>query len=610
MTQSVIKKSTIHRWLLNTNALFEGDEHIIDWRTLLPEDAGTNHQRQYILRSCKSFMRAMIAAPRVTRGRDVASGTVMNWFTLLRQLVRWMIARDIWLLSKLTTEHISVYLDHCSTRSDNKKRVTQSTYRSHRRLIQQMWELRTEYSAPLRFNPSTLFLITEPRTRETTPWKPLDEHIALPLIQDALKWVDTYGNYLVSRLSEIWSITKNSVGLSKISHTRRNAQLCSKLDDDDLFFEIRQKLGILDAIPIKALEAAARVTEGACITIILFLVGIRVRELTSLNAGCALESIDENGNPIYHLKGFAAKDDGKERTWAMTAPVKQAIKILEEMHTHSRSRWNDQALIMQPRNGVGLTDPIRRSRRIAPVLISKRLISFANAAFRGPLPDSIRLHPHAARKTFARYVVMRDRRALESLAHHFGHVHRSITDGAYIGSDLELERLISEESRIDLAKGLLDLLASSHVGGKAGVALQGVRENHLGKPGFRGKKGLTRLVDKLIADGVQLAPCDWGYCVYSQALSACKGTAKGPNDAHRSPGTCSTCSNFAVTERHREWWETRYRREEEFLRQSTLPAQTIDIVRLRLSETTNVLVGLNNVKRTSMNISIDQLDEK
>jgi hypothetical protein len=110
---------------------------------------------------------------------------------------------------------------------------------------------------------------------------------------------------------------------------------------------------------------------------------------------------------------------------------------------------------------------------------------------------------------------------------------------------------------------------------------------------FKGKRGTSTLVDKLINDGVQLAPCDWGYCVYSQALSSCLGDAKGPNESRRSPDVCSGCANFAVTEKHRGWWEARFTRDEKFLLQEELPEQTVVWVRERKTRTAKILAGLN-----------------
>jgi hypothetical protein len=130
--------------------------------------------------------------------------------------------------------------------------------------------------------------------------------------------------------------------------------------------------------------------------------------------------------------------------------------------------------------------------------ISKKMKVFANAKFRDDAPLTARLHPHAARKTFARFVVLRDKRALGALAHHYGHTHRLYTDTNYIGSDIELATMISEENRRDLAVGLTDILRSSNLSGKASGLLRAVVTNETQSRSLRGRKAIARLAERLI----------------------------------------------------------------------------------------------------------------
>jgi hypothetical protein len=149
---------------------------------------------------------------------------------------------------------------------------------------------------------------------------------------------------------------------------------------------------------------------------------------------------------------------------------------------------------------------------------------------------------------------------------------------------------------LDLARNLMDLLVAPHAAGKAADAIAKARSL---VPTFKGRKGLERFVDKLIDDGVQLAPCDWGYCVYSQALSACHGDSRGPNEARRSPDVCSTCANFAVTHQHRPWWEARLRQDDEFLERPGLTEQTVTWVKRRRANSAKIVAGLLPLVRDS-----------
>jgi integrase len=425
--------------------------------------------------------------------------------------------------------------------------------------------------------------------------------VSLPLIRDALEFLNDHGQYLISIYERMWGCGEE-VGTSKKKGILKKAKVAAEFEAEKGFAHLREKLHMPNSEPRHVINVATRMADGAAITIILFLVGVRVRELTSLDAGCVSEQTDTNANIEYVLDGVAGKSNGRRRSWAITSPVKDAIQYLESAHKSSRIFWGESALFVQAAHGRSLPGKRWSIKRIAPALISNRLRFFARAAFREPIPVSVRIHPHSARKTFAHFVVMRDKNSLESLAHHFGHIHRSITDASYIGTDIELEKLLNEESRKDLAQGLSDILRSKQIGGKGAKQFSELRHSVSNDERFRGKKALVQLVDRLIQSGIQLAPCDWGYCLYSQATSACHGTRSQPNELRRTAQTCSTCLNFAVTERHRKWWETRYDRDQSFLTNGlNLPEQTIRFVSDRNRETLKVLEDLNRQRTENSN---------
>lgn len=187
----------------------------------------------------------------------------------------------------------------------------------------------------------------------------------------------------------------------------------------------------------------------------------------------------------------------------------------------------------------------------------------------------------------------RDKRALGALVQHYGHLYAAVLDGAYVGSDIEIQEILDEESRSDLAEGLMDMLTSKRLGGKAGRALTDVRSKLRSNPQFMGKTSIEKVVKGMISQGMRLAPCDWGYCLYDQEMSACKGSPAGPNPVNRCPSTCSSCTNFVITEKYRPWWEERFKREERFLDRSDLPDQTRLLATERIEETSKILQTLN-----------------
>lgn len=588
MEKSVIEKKTRNRWYLRTNNLYEGESPAIEWSNVIPAGVGTKHQRAYLMVSFKSLISAMIEAPRDKKGDILAHGTVLNWVFMIQRMVRWMVVRDFWRFSSLTPVEVLAYIEDCALRDDG-KRVANFTLSRRIAILQEMWELRELYVGGLKVNPAFLPSKVQAGGPRKSSWRPLDEAIALSLIGDAIKWLNSHRSYLLSVLQRSWDLDR-VVGRKVDERKKRRSDFYREISSESGFKDICSDLLNNKKTPYRMLLHALKITEGACVVLILFLIGMRIRELTRLDAGCVETEIDSHGQEASRLLGVAAKQDGKARTWVSCTPVNEAISYLEQSNALSRNESQQAALFIN-RKQSNIPSPGFRNRRARPSVASSRMVAFARSTYRIGTPSIARLHPHVARKTFARFVVLRDKRALESLAYHFGHVHRSITDSSYVGSDIELESLLEEEGRRDLCQGLTDLLDAPLVGGKAGQALQ--KFKHANTPKFKGRKGTKALVEKLIKDGVQLAPCDWGYCVYSQALSACLGDTKGPNESQRSPDVCSSCSNFAVTERHRAWWEKRYERDDQFLLQADLPEQTVHWVEQRRTKTAKILAGLN-----------------
>lgn len=587
---SAIVRKTKNRWYLYANDLYEGETPAIEWGNVLGPDIGTKHQRAYLIKSFKELIDAMVQTPRITKGR-LAHGTVLNWVFLIQRMVRWMVARDIWRFSAITPFDLKDYIEWSKVNDIRGGDVSQFTFERKISILQEMWELRKSYTSGLQVNPALIAPTVKYRGARKSSWKALNEDAALKLIGDAINWVETYGAYLLTLGDRIWAenaIVGRSTDQRKKAKTKLYADLALEPEFQRLTADLfvgTKKIRTSDII-IRAMQA----TDGACAVLILFLIGIRIRELARLDTGCLRSERLSSGELVSRIYGVAAKRNGKPRSWVSCEAANKAVNYLEVFYSRARKASKLNALVVN-RNASALPSPFFKMRRSPPNILTKRMMEFVRSPHRGGSPPIGRMHPHRARKTFARFVVLRDKRALESLAFHFGHMYREITDVNYVGSDIELSQLIEEESRKDLATGLSDLLVSPHVAGKGGAALAAYKKSYSAK--LRGKLSLKKMVDDLIKKGVQLAPCDWGYCVYAQALSACNGDERGPNKERRSADVCSACSNFAVTERHRAWWEQRFEEDEVFLKQAGLPNQTVIWVERRLSNTAGVIRGLN-----------------
>lgn len=580
-------------WELATGPLYHHIPIKIKWLRAIPPNRGTKYQRERLIQSMKGLLEAVIEQG--GEGGPLSAASIDNHYKQIRRIVAWMTERDIWAFRDLKPSDL---VDIIVARGALRERpLSELTVRAIEDVFRRMWQLRERYMMPLRFDPALVEseIRLTVRTRSTEPWRPLDEEYALPLLKDALDWIRTHGQPIIEMVRSLWAERRSHVGLSRYARVRRVQAHYQSLLEDPGIHRIAQMLQADASMPDSAVAKIMTTTEGACVVALLFLVGMRASELLSLEADC-LTFVEQPGSDEHTLlKGIAAKRGGMNRTWAASDDVAEVVKFLIELYAEIRGATNQVALLLGKTSGAPIPLPGRRIIRLTAQSLRPRLLAFANSPHRGGGVD-LQFHAHMARKTFARFVVMRDKTALDSLAYHYGHVHSAITDGSYVGADIGLAKLIREEDRADLATALMDLLSSGAIGGKAGKNFNQFADYAAsGKTSFRGKRGLHATVEKLIEDGIRLAPCDWGYCVYSKAMSACGGDEAGPNRVQRAPDVCAGCQNFSVTDRHRPYWNERAKRDEEFLKRTGLPEQTREIVLGRVARSQEILSSLTSV---------------
>ncbi len=201
-----------------------------------------------------------------------------------------------------------------------------------------------------------------------------------------------------------------------------------------------------------------------------------------------------------------------------------------------------------------------------------------------------RLTSHQGRKTFARFVALRDRSALFALAQHLGHRDRTVTDLCYAGNDYRLNSEIDAAILEQSVAAWEHMLAAPGLGGRAGAEIIARR------PRFRGarlKQDIKSYAHMLVDAGLVLGVCDWGFCVYREEHSACLGNAAGPNSERREPSTCARCKNFSMSVQHRPYWVEQVKRSEALLNEPALPMQTLRIVRDRLNEARSLIRAID-----------------
>lgn len=591
-----IRKLSSKIWLILPYDSSEDGKVEINWDRLINGPLGTKHQKEYLRRSAKEFFEAKIRFLEQRYGR-LSPHTVAKERRQLWRLVSWMTSIGVWRFSQLTVCLIADYHSGASSgRGNDEAPLRRVTQRMKLSVFSDLWRLRQSYTSPLRFDPDSQSLLLRLSKTGTLSekWKPIPLETVKDLMSDALMWLET-GSPLVIKLANlIYSDVGSTVGLSR---KKALSKISSAYASQANTHEFRNLVDLLrgDAMrSVEVLRTARDLTFGACIFILLMVTGMRISELRSLRRNCLLDVVHDNGISYTYIEGVAAKKKGLNRRWIAPDIAKKCIGALREI-TGNMSSLESDHLFNSVLGNVGFPRAAHRYRRQSAATLARLMISFAKSNHRTSLTTlSTNLHPHRCRKTFAKFVVTRDKRGLGALTQHYGHLYSSVLDNSYVGADIEMAELLSTENVADLAAGLTDILTSQALGGKARLALKESRSK-VSQP-FQGKILLGKMVNELIEKGVKLAPCDWGYCLYDSSMSACRGSREAPNPVNRCPSVCSSCSNFVITEKYRSWWEARMARDVQFSKRSDLPKQTELFVESRIRESRILLTTLNNFK--------------
>ncbi len=593
MTTGIDKLSAKY-WKINPHALHDERNFGINWELVHFGTQGSKHERHYLLRSMKGYLDCYISNGNFDGGTGISPGTIINTHSRQKRLVHWMIERGLWRFSQLTQRDLLSFLES-RVMSSARGNLTEETINSYIYLFRSMWNLRDSYPASLQVNGneisevSAAFKSSLPSVR----WKPIDLDQAQALLSDAMNWMETIAPSVIKMAHQLYLTRKQFVGKSRGCRKILSQKTYSQIAKTNAYKLLVSKIECADEKSYRVLRCGICTTVSAAITAILLLTGMRISELVSLKRGCVTQNVLNDGHSYSYINGIAAKKNGKEKAWIAPQPVIDAVAILESLFEGPVKNAATKYLFLTFSGNGALPVSTTKVHRMNEVIAARWFRAFAVAKWRDtPYFSERQLHPHQARKTFARFVVKRDKRALGALAQHYGHVYSSVLDDAYIGTDIELSYLLEEETRLELIAGLTDILKSKNLAGKAANDIQTFKERAFGTL-FPGKRALEKIVSQLLDDGVILAPCNWGYCLYAADMSACRGDQTGPNEIRRCPSTCSGCSNFVVSDTHRPWWENRYLEDIAFLKRKNLSSQVRMVVTKRLEESAQIIGDIN-----------------
>lgn len=598
------------RWVFTPTNLLEEEARLqILWDFRLPSGRRFTDPAYAGLRETTKQLIATVRTRSLFTGLPQRARTAIAHFFCLRPLLIWMDREGYSRFEQLDIEAILKFRHVLAERKGPRGNyVTPGTLTSHYDALSYLYRLRDELGDGLLVDP---FVGRSPRQAAGAlgaayHGKYTPDSIAVPLIQQSIEFLEM-GAIDVLRAREAYAVAMADA----LTRIRENPNCNIPVLDAIGTIPIHTPRGVQRIFRIQDLSDLIDMLYAACFVVIAYLVGPRVNEILHLRAGCVESRAPpgmEGATPVEVLTGTIFKQDsgyyGRSHEWVTPDVAIHAISVLEALSAPNRARTGHTDLWLRARSKIrsmGATEwqRVPTGRFPCKIVTDSAMTHTLHRYTRWlnlPLADGKRwrLTAREGRKTFARFAALRDRTCLHALAQHMGHRERAITDTGYAGTDYALEREIRTEVLEQSVAAWEHMLSTPELGGRAG------REILARRPQFRGarmKSELKSYARALVEGGLTLGICDYGYCVYRQPYSACRGTLSGPNPVYREPSTCARCLNFAVSTPHRPYWLEQLRRCEELLKEPALPTQTLKIARDRLEEARSVLRSIDATSR-------------
>ncbi|MGC1729471.1 MAG: hypothetical protein WA747_08805, partial [Steroidobacteraceae bacterium] len=561
----------------------------------------TSASHAELLESARRFI-ALIRTRSLRKGLAQRATSVHIYFIQLRLLVRWMAREGLTRFADLDSAALLQFRHTiASRRRRDGRHIAPSTMEASVRVLMYLYRYRTEVGDGLLIDPcpgqAARTLVgnceTECGTLRYTP-----DIVAVPLVQGAIEFLET------AAVAVLTARERYAAAYQRARRRGFQRKACRRTAIRTLqAHPIRTAHGTLTLNSPADLGVLVDVLYSACFVVISYLVGPRVSEILALRAGCVrpLDTIEPSGTAgmaviVGSIFKLEADYHGRAHDWVAPPPALYAVSVLEALSEPHRRRTGRQDLWLRPRNRRLSASEWSPDTAWPLWIASTGRVNLGLARLSAwlALPThqgkSWKLSSHQGRKTFARFVALRDRTGLFALAQHLGHRDRTVTDAGYVGTDYALAEDIDAHILEESVSAWEHMLSAPALGGRAGVQILAKR------PRFRGarmKQDLRSFARLLVEAGLTLGVCDWGFCVYRQEHSACLGSASGPNPIYREPSTCARCRNFVVSAKHRPYWQEQARRHEALLNEPALPRQTLTIARERLREAIAVLRAID-----------------
>ena len=588
-----------------TNVLEEDYPVRIRWDFRLPGGRRfTDSQHAALLESARQLIFLIRRRALISQLPQRAT-TVAGYFMCLRTLLRWMDEEAYHRFADLDSAALVRFQrDIVQRKNRTGAPVTPGTVQGFINLLVYLYRFRDELDDALSVDPcpgqtaGELAGVNRSRTHHG-PHTP--DAVAVRLIQGAI-------DFLASSAVDI--LRAREIYATAITEAQRRGR--SEVACNCTAVRALRKVTVLiprgtqTDLSARDLAELLDMLYAACFVVISYLVGPRVSEIMHLKAGC-VRSRAMRGSTVTSelvvMVGAIFKQEadyhGRPHEWVVPPAAIHAISVLEALSAPHRSQTGRGELWLRVHGdwrSRGATEWRHSSRGPFHIPTSTCFVYLLNRFAEWiELPDHDgkpwHLTTHQGRRTFARFAALRDRSALFALAQHFGHRDYATTEGSYVGNDYALDHEIHAEILEQSVSAWEHMLSVPTLGGRAGREILAKRRQFRG---IRMKADLKTYARMLVEAGLILGVCDYGYCVYRQEYSACRGNATGPNPAYREPSTCTHCKNFAVSVQHHPYWLDQVRRCETLLSEPALPTQTLRILRDRLEEARAVLRSIHS----------------
>jgi integrase len=487
---------------------------------------------------------------------------------------------------------------------------------------------------------------------------PLPDEVALPLLKEALSWVDFKAKDILHLQSEFVTCRNDAIsaGLSNSGATNRINKMLQSFEfstAEGNEFPWREPLTELERVchPAKGdmvydstqnLRNLVMRARDASVIALQYMVGLRASEICSAKGGwdvgndlpdCVVRSYSKNGIvEMFFLKGVLSKGvpHPRDDEWLLgcrpvgssyfPVPVR-ALMLLERLYRPWRELGGNGDLIVNFAQKKGLPVAAKSVSKITSGALlrgTKRFI-FTEVDL-SHLPDTnihdedletyrdtkgLCIKTHQGRKTFAAYVLESKTSLLRPVSEHFKHISVAVTESAYFPA---VSRLRGDAESMRFAQSVAFFVEAAQ-GKKVYGRMGEIVERYFGDKEWRENMSLRELENK-VTELVQVHDLRIFFSSHGNCLikanplnSRCRAAtdtvswdATTPDFSARSPGLCAGCGCFAMDSAHRPFWENRVHKMTLVVNAANTEQQSREfrVHQLRLEQAINVLKIFDN----------------